>query len=71
MMPACSTSLVMCFASATVRPSGFSQAIPLRVPLPLRTASQISSTFSMRAWLGPFSQIASIAGSATIAVMLL
>ena len=31
----------------------------------------ISSTFSMRAWFGPVSQRASIAGSATIAVMVL
>ena len=71
MMPAFSTILMTAFASATVRASGFSHAMPLSVPFPLVTASQISSTFSMRAWLGPFSQMASMAGSATISVMLL
>ena len=49
MMPALSTSLMTCLASATVRASGFSQAMPLSVPFPDFTASQISSTFSIRA----------------------
>ena len=37
------------FASATLRASGFSHAMPLSVPLPRSIASTISSTFSMRA----------------------
>ena len=69
MMPAFSTSLRMCFASATVRPSGFSHAMPLSVALPDVTAAQTSSTFSIRAWFGPFNQIASILGSHTISVI--
>jgi hypothetical protein len=32
-------------------------------------ASTISSTFSIRAWLGPQSQSASIAGSATMSAI--
>ena len=39
------------------------------MPFPLRIASTISSMFSMRAWFGPLSQIASMAGSATISVI--
>ena len=41
------------FASATLRASGFSQAMPASVPFPLSIACTISSTFSMRAWFGP------------------
>jgi hypothetical protein len=60
---------MMRFASATLRASGFSQAIPLSVPRPLSTAATISSKFSIRAWFGPVTQIASIAGSATMSVI--
>ena len=56
------TSAATCFASATLRASGFSQAIPASVALPRSTALTISSTFSMRAWFGPVSQMASIVG---------
>ena len=34
-----------------------------------RSRATISSTFSMRAWFGPVSQIASIAGSATMSAI--
>ena len=43
--------------------------MPLSVPRPLSIASTISSMFSMRAWFGPVSQIASIAGSATMSAI--
>src|SRR5207237_5046259 len=59
------------FASATLRASGFSQARPRRVPAPLFMASTISSTFAMRAWLGPHSHSALMAGSATMSRMVL
>ena len=42
MMPAFSTIRSTSFASDTDRANGFSQAIPLSVPFPLVTASQIS-----------------------------
>src|SRR5207249_4367266 len=64
-MPACVTSSATRFASATLRASGFSQAIPLSWPLPRAIVSAISSTFSTRAKFGPHSHTASIAGSVT------
>ena len=42
---------------------------PRSVPAPRSIASTISSTFSMRAWLGPQSQMASMAGSATMSAI--
>src|SRR6267378_464777 len=57
------------FASATFRARGFSQARPRSVPAPLFMAPTISSMFEMRAWLGPHSQSAFIAGSATMSRM--
>ena len=70
-MPAFFTNRTTSFASATLRASGFSHAIPRSEPRPLAIVSQISSTLAMRAWLGPHNQMAWMRGSATMSAMLL
>ena len=50
-------------------PAASRRRCPRASPCPRSIASTISSTFSMRAWFGPQSQSASIAGSATISAM--
>src|SRR6267143_4670720 len=68
-MPARVTSSTTRLASATLRASGFSQAIPRKAAFPRVSASLISSTFAMRVWFGPHSHTASMAGSATMAAI--
>ena len=55
----------MRFASATLRASGFSQAMPTS-SAPAARAATISSMFSTRLWFGPQIQMASISGAFTI-----
>src|SRR5574341_39902 len=64
--PDSSTSSTTRFASAALRASGFSIAMPVSEPLPDLRALTMASRFSIRLWFGPQSQMASMTGDATI-----